>query len=107
MWLSVWFCTGSNLILNGLNVCKLFPADATALERGCADARQFNLDSHRTILTNVSRTIQDGDMLVSDEISFLEYDISIFLTGIAEPGAEEEGDNNLFAISSHKILTRI
>ena len=53
----------------------IVPADATALERGFADARLFNLDSHRTILTNVSRTIQGGDMLVSDEISFLEYDI--------------------------------
>ena len=80
-------------------VCEVFPADATALERGFVDARQFNLDSHRTILINVSWTIQDGDMLVSDEIPFLEYDVLIFLAGIAEPGAEEEGDNNLFAMN--------
>ena len=64
---------------------ELFLTDATTLVKGFVGDRQFNLDSPRTILTNVSWL---RVMLCLCKI-FLENSVLIFLTGIAEPGAAQ------------------
>ena len=63
-------------------------ADATALARDFVDDRQFNLGSPRMILTNVSWTSEVLLSLCPMKTS-LENKATIFLAGIAEPGAAE------------------
>ena len=70
---------------------EFFLAVATLPARDFAGDRQFNLGSPRMILTNVSWTSEDIDKLLSNEIS-LQNKATIFLAGIAEPGAAE-GEN--------------